>query len=805
MLTDKTSSHFFYQEISIPNKASNNLLRIWNDENSKDKVIDASVQYLQEWEGTGKTGEFDQDIKRELLIISSMSDFPKKLNLDIVSYGIPDIEEYKFILDEENIEYQDKFIEIYRNNIKEFSFNNFFGHDFSILINIKDIFNYLLQTKFFLKAKEIKEKLVFNPKPIRILLKDENSSFFKETPRVLFFKKHMILCAAGWSRRVDEHLTKSARVGYKKYTNSDLNGLPENWNLFADVEILSQVETSEQLNVLVPYSDGSVLELTGGLKLNQSIYHSQFPPLLQISSEEDRVHINYGEEKFDGLENKYFVSKEINGIHEEVIEKSFSMQLKSLKITLSERGKKSREKIIHFRSADDPKYINFSNIQLTYIPSNENLGWSLSTHKSKDNDINSVEGMLIEGEFINNKLYEVPKISFTKNRLDEEYTEIKENNFGKYIDLKASSETCILRGYHIFSYPSYNQFEKQKKIDVKEGKCKECGLQFYKLKNKRNKLSPKSENKSKLSLSLPQIEFEKIDIDYGLFDALCYLGEGSWQTFLNLTNHFNDSVFFPKNFLRDLIHLGHIDVEYNKNCQPLSWKVNPPTLVKLEDNSYFLTGFRNQNMIQELKDLCKRLSCEFIIKNNENCVSSYFVRNINKQDFLAHLNNIQDSHGRSVQLVDNISIKLIKMLPSISETLMFSNSIYIETTDQLEFFSAAKGKWIKAENLNSKGSYRLKLYGQRYFIKMEDGSLKETFHEIAKIYSCILEGVRIHSYDEVTKEFSCFLASQPPVLYGRALVSNTGLLPEKRENLLIYKNVDPNIGNLLINLLYHRG
>ena len=280
------------------------------------------------------------------------------------------------------------------------------------------------------------------------------------------------------------------------------------------------------------------MELTGGLKLNQSIYHSQFPPLLQISSEEDRVHINYGEEKFDGLENKYFVSKEINGIHEEVIEKSFSMQLKSLKITLSERGKKSREKIIHFRSADDPKYINFSNIQLTYIPSNENLGWSLSTHKSEDNDINSVEGMLIEGEFINNKLYEVPKISFTQNRLDEEYTEIKENNFGKYIDLKASSETCILRGYHIFSYPSYNQFEKQKKIDVKEGKCKECGLQFYKLKNKRNKLSPKSENKSKLSLSLPQIEFEKIDIDYGLFDALCYLGEGSWQTFLNLTNHF---------------------------------------------------------------------------------------------------------------------------------------------------------------------------------------------------------------------------------------------------------------------------
>ena len=109
---------------------------------------------------------------------------------------------------------------------------------------------------------------------------------------------------------------------------------------------------------------------------------------------------------------------------------------------------------------------------------------------------------------------------------------------------------------------------------------------------------------------------------------------------------------------------------------------------------------------------------------------------LTKRGFLAQLNNIQDAHGRSIQLVDNFSLKLTKMLPSIMETLMFSNSIHIETIDQLEFFSAVKGKWIKAGGF-LQGSYRLKLYGQRYFVKMEDGSLKETFHEIAKIYSCI--------------------------------------------------------------------
>ena len=51
---------------------------------------------------------------------------------------------------------------------------------------------------------------------------------------------------------------------------------------------------------------------------------------------------------------------------------------------------------------------------------------------------------------------------------------------------------------------------------------------------------------------------------------------------------------------------------------------------------------------------------------------------------------------------------------------MFSNSIYIETTDQLEFFSAAKGKWIKAENLNSKGSALLGSYLQAIFNELDN-------------------------------------------------------------------------------------
>ncbi len=52
------------------------------------------------------------------------------------------------------------------------------------------------------------------------------------------------------------------------------------------------------------------LELTRGLRLNQSIYHSQFPPILQISSEEDKVDLKYGED--EDLNNLYKLTPKEN-------------------------------------------------------------------------------------------------------------------------------------------------------------------------------------------------------------------------------------------------------------------------------------------------------------------------------------------------------------------------------------------------------------------------------------------------------------------------------------------------------------
>ena len=62
-------------EWMMPNKASNNLLRIWNDENSKDKIVDASVEYVKNGKVVVKLENLIKKSKRELLIISSISDF----------------------------------------------------------------------------------------------------------------------------------------------------------------------------------------------------------------------------------------------------------------------------------------------------------------------------------------------------------------------------------------------------------------------------------------------------------------------------------------------------------------------------------------------------------------------------------------------------------------------------------------------------------------------------------------------------------------------------------------------------------
>ena len=75
-------------------------------------------------------------------------------------------------------------------------------------------------------------------------------------------------------------------------------------------------------------------------------------------------------------------------------------------------------------------------------------------------------------------------------------------------------------------------------------------------------------------------------------------------------------------------------------------------------------------------------------------------------------------------------------------------------------------------------------------------------HEVVKTKAALEGNKIIHEYDEGKKEFRCFMNAEPPGIYKRALVAETGLLPSIQDGIKIYKNIPPTLGLLLMKKLY---
>ena len=61
----------------------------------------------------------------------------------------------------------------------------------------------------------------------------------------------------------------------------------------------------------------------------------------------------------------------------------------------------------------------------------------------------------------------------------------------------------------------------------------------------------------------------------------------------------------------------------------------------------------------------------------------------------------------------------------------------------------------------------------------------------------------IHEYDNEKNLFKCLLGAEPPGIYKRALISESGLIPYIEENYKIFKNVSERNALLLMSKLYN--
>tara|TARA_B100000780_G_scaffold278847_1_gene253995 strand:+ start:250 stop:3387 length:3138 start_codon:yes stop_codon:yes gene_type:complete len=809
------------------------LVSIWKEKPLKEKVVDAALESFANWDGgsTNASGQKNLLLKNFNLILRKTNrNFREFLTVGFAIQDASITEVSKLTIEKS----KNRSPNIFEQLDDELCLRpEGDGSNISYLFPKSININTMLVNNFNLLSDDKTKIFNFQALPFYIFVKSYDGIYYNQTRQVTLGLKHIILCQSqNWTTKIKHFLEDNSDNKFKLSNSKQLTGMPLDWDLFEDVEVIRTPESpSPHLQTLIPNTSEAILRTNGGLELASNTWHADCPPTveaifpnkdfeLEIVNDLDKPEILFHEQLSSNFE------KELTFI-DNLDQKNLIIKLKCPSQQL--------EKSINFRSSDKPKFLKLKKYDLSCnlmdpfsfftghckrissIETNTDLGrlngYSISNEdlqiKDNTNDLNEIEifmddeNQLIEGntEYINSDLIPIYKNQKVENLV---------------------GNSCIVSGVHTWKIP----FGAKALTSLKpiRAKCTICGaINFFEGKKVKRSVLASTLNVASLEKTIPKngtwkkenissdLDINKSDIELNLknkldgknteiiFDALCYLGYGSFHTFKKIIKLFTESDLDVWNYYKEFNDLGHIDFELDSiNLKPISWEITQPTLIKLPDNSIYFIGFRNLKMISELKEMFSLLDNvkykTYLTGKNNFAVHKW--HNISNID-LDNLSNIRDLNNRKIIVIDDPAPEIARTSVKLSDVFLTLPSINIGEVEDLKKFDPSNGKWKDCEDCHSSGAFKADIFGNKHFYKNLDGEARIGTYEIVKLLAALDHGITFYRYDEVTKKFTSSIGCEVPGLLRRALVASSGDLPNIQSGKLEYKNVSLNLAKMI--------
>jgi hypothetical protein len=671
--------------------------------------------------------------------------------------------------------------------------------------------NAFLLTNFTLKAKDNNINLSHSPRPIIPFVKVESQPLYREVSRISLNLKHIILCHNNWESRVSNFLNKYSRPGFRVIPGNGDNGLPYQWTIITNVEIIMvpNENIENNLQCLVPIAAGANIQPTGGLRLSVGIWHADAPPEIIASIDSGILDIKLNIEKIGSkpktlheerseLFNPGFLSK--------LIERNVDLAGKNFTVVALQNNREKAQKQISFRSADIPR---------RFVPSRDhNLGYmllNLQEHpkgfSAKEVNESELNNGLLQGMCFDSIAIEEADNSFVGyNNGCLTISHETENLWHQYEteEIQGAAESCILRGYHIWQCDSCGDSARARYNVSRIMTCKDCGS-FQVAKKRRNKRERRARGNINhpSSINIRKSSEDRVEADT-VYDALCYSGSGGWGNLESILSSHVELPWLVQEFAKNLVDLGFIDVQLSDdNTRPRYWSCSPPALVIPDDCHAYVTGFRNKSLIHDLQEKIDAVATSSFFHQREMAPSLYRwkINGLDIDTINDLLGGIKDPFGRALKVVRSPAEFILKNMPLIEEIKSWLQPIYIDKGDEVERFDTLRGRWFKT-SLDKAGAYRTLFAGKRYFYLDENGKTYQAGHELVKLMAARNEKIYLHGYDRGNSMFQCVIGCAPPGLYRRALVSLSGLLPKIEDGKLLYQAIPEKFASLLMYKLY---
>lgn len=640
-------------------------------------------------------------------------------------------------------------------------------------------------------------------RPIVPLAKMDTGIYYREVQRTSLLRRHAVLCHEKWVPLVKNHLANCARPGFGLSTSEQLPGLPPEWALFEDVEIVRVLETTNHsLASLVPLSEGISVQMDGGLRLAPQIWHLAEPPKVLATCDQGSFELQVRVHRGDSDDEIVWSGKSSGGsceISEKIIKE---VKASELSVVTVKGGQESGEKVLALRDASLPRPTRGQELAYS-LCKDDPISIFRARRIGEDNsDRLVVRGMLIEGPRRGGASQVAdPRGVFIDHEDEEEVVRPQDQYESR--KLEGLSETCVIRGHHYWiCEPGYMN---DSRWEAKRMDCKDCGLTSY-LRNRGKKtggVRGRPQGTVSKPVAAPPVErsarITHLDL---VFDGLCYLGAGTWHAFQSLASAHSEESWFASSLIQDLFDLGHLDIERTPSGRVIGWSVAPPALVVRDDGEAYLTGFRNAALVDAVADALEDNDCDYVIDPPSDHVRRQAWTSVSAD--LAHkvLANVRDPFGRPVAVTGVPAAEITGAFPMFSAIVHALAPVHLESKDGLERFDAKKGQWGRASSQVEAGAYRTNFAGRRYFIRDETGTCRAASHEVAKIFAARLEGAMLHDYDEKARCLVGVLGCDLPGLLSRAITSCSGRLPERDRGRVYHREVPPAVAQEVLWKLY---
>jgi hypothetical protein len=479
-----------------------------------------------------------------------------------------------------------------------------------------------------------------------------------------------------------------------------------------------------------------------------------------------------------------------------------SLDASDLTLVVSEAGKTKRQENLSFRSAEQPRRLP-QTPAATFDLAPDAAASFITAVAAPDVPVPRARGLLVEGVCPGDgpEEFEARQDLFNLVGAHED----EEAPGYRLHAVEGLQETCVLRGYHIWHCEDFNAGD-----DPRDDKWMTCSSCLNRVLTRNRGRPPKHKPGSgQKRPGQPQPAKppgmhprQKRDISpETVFDALCYLGQGSWPKFQDLAGAGEDGALAVHRMAHDLSALGHIDFVYDERLRsPVSWSVAPPVLC-LTDEGAFLSGFRNKALIAAIANRLAHFGNPQI-RTMADAPARYFWPLADPASAVSAVNGVTDQHGRPVHAAQGAGLALAYASPSLAKLASALPAVRIETAPDLQCFDAGKGVWRKAEDASTPGAYRAGFGGRRYFLTGADGAQVEGPYPVIKLLAAKAQGLKLHGYDRARREFYSAPGCEPPGLLGRALVSFTGVPPARSAARVTYGGVPAQAAHLILSKLY---